>query len=420
MIHRLSAALALALLAAETTAVALKDNDMQLAQVADDVDVDIDVDTGNADADVDVDVNGEDADGEDDADNGEDGEEEAAEEPAKRGNNVQVKIDFNLDVKREHHDHSDEDAARDQAIVDALAAAQEALEAAEDGLDAAAAGDADTGAADGGADAGADADADEGTEGTPTHIHIALDDDTEVNGTRWADLKGAVMPDVDGYKATTDYTDLSAEDQAILDALIEAQTALGDDAAVLTSSGTVEVEYTIPPPEPVPEPVTLELTLELSDSNTIAGMAWADWKAMAMLFGFDQTSDYTDASNLDQALFDAHIAAQFAAGNTSDLPPTGEDATQVELTWTEDGSNAATGSTTVQVVLNDLTEVGGTDWADLKADAMSVDYDTSEAYTSLSARDKTIVDALIAQQELEDAFDSDLTESVMDLEIQTS
>ena len=140
-----------------------------------------------------------------------------------------------------------------------------------------------------------------------------------------------------------------------------------------------------------------------------------------MTFGFDQTSDYTDASNLDQALFDAHIAAQFATGNNAgDLPPTDQDPTQVELTWTEDGSNAATGTSTVQVVLNDLTEVGGTDWADLKADAMSAEYVTSEAYTTLSARDKTIVDALIAQQELEDAYDTDLTESVMELEIQTS
>ena len=60
------------------------------------------------------------------------------------------------------------------------------------------------------------------------------------------------------------------------------------------------------------------------------------------------------------------------------------------------------------------------DWQDLRETAMSADYLSSDDYANLDARDVVLVDALIAQQELEDSDDSDLVESIASLEIQTS
>ena len=51
---------------------------------------------------------------------------------------------------------------------------------------------------------------------------------------------------------------------------------------------------------------------------------------------------------------------------------------------------------------------------------MSADYLSSDDYANLDARDVVLVDALIAQQDLEDSDDSDLVESIASLEIQTA
>lgn len=109
--------------------------------------------------------------------------------------------------------------------------------------------------------------------------------------------------------------------------------------------------------------------------------------------------------------------AQFATEDNAGPLGDGDDV-QAEVTWTEAESNDASGATDVCIYLNDLTEVGGTDWQDLRADAMTADYTSSEDYTSLSARDVALVDALIAAQELEDSYNTDLTESIVSLEIQ--
>lgn len=60
------------------------------------------------------------------------------------------------------------------------------------------------------------------------------------------------------------------------------------------------------------------------------------------------------------------------------------------------------------------------DWQDLRETAMSADYLSSDDYANLDARDVVLVDALIAQQDLEDSDDSDLVESIASLEIQTA
>jgi hypothetical protein len=334
-----------------------------------------------------------------------------------------VKIAFNVDVKKAHHDDAAV-SAREQSIVDALAAAGEALGAAEAGLDEAAvdaatsdaAADVDADAdADAGADAGADDAAAEPT-GTLTHAHYVLSDATLVNSVDWATFKTIAM--AEGYKETDDYTSLSALDAAIVDALIAAQTELGDDAAELVGSGSVEIDYVEPVPEPPVELPTLQLYVSLKDENTIAGTTWTDWKTTAMEFGFEQSTAFTELSNLDQALLTAHQAAQFAT-TVNDGPLGDGDDVQAEVTWTEDESNDATGSTDVCIYLNDLTEVGGMDWQDLRVTAMSADYTSSEDYANLDARDVVLVDALIAEQELEDNYNSDLVVSIASLYIHT-
>ena len=398
MLNKITSALLLALLAAESSAVQLTDEVVEVADVAEVEDVVVEEDA-------------------------------AAEEEPVKGNNVQVKIAFNVDVKKAHHDDAAV-SAREQSIVDALAAAGEALGAAEAGLDEAAAdaatadAAADAGAADADADAGADADADadagadaaDEPAGTPTHAHYVLSDATTVNGVDWATLKATAM--AEGYTETADYTDLSALDQALVDALIAAQTELGDNEAELVAGDSVEIEYVEPAPEPPVELPTLQLYVSMKDDNTIAGTTWSDWKADAMVFGFEQSTAFTDLSNLDQALLLAHRDAQFATGDNAGALGDGDDV-QGEVTWTEDESNDATGTTDVCVYLNDLTEVGGMDWMDLKATAMSADYTSSDDYMNLDPRDVTLVDALIAQQELEDNYNSDLVESIASLEIQS-
>lgn len=97
------------------------------------------------------------------------------------------------------------------------------------------------------------------------------------------------MADVDGYKGPAgDYIDLSPLDKAIVDALIAAQTELGDDAAELVGSESIEIEYYEPVPEPPVELPTLQLYVSLKDENIIAGTTWSDWKTTTtvMEFGF--------------------------------------------------------------------------------------------------------------------------------------
>lgn len=136
-------------------------------------------------------------------------------------------------------------------------------------------------------------------------------------------------------------------------------------------------------------------------------MTWADWKtAGSMDFGFEQTAAFTDLSNLDQALLMAHQAAQFATNDNDGIL----EATLSSVTWSDVDSNAP-GVTSVCTVLNDQTSVGGTAWVFLKETAMSAEYTNSAAYTELSDVEKAVVDQLIINQGMEDAFDSPLSET---------
>ena len=57
---------------------------------------------------------------------------------------------------------------------------------------------------------------------------INLTDKTRVNGLRWDELKKEVFAIDSDYKSTSNYTDLSDSDKALVYALIDAQSRQGN------------------------------------------------------------------------------------------------------------------------------------------------------------------------------------------------
>ena len=115
--------------------------------------------------------------------------------------------------------------------------------------------------------------------------------------------------------------------------------------------------------------------IELTDASTVMGTSWAHLKLSAMDADFKLLSAYTDLSAEDQIMFDALVDAQTAQGNEETLI-----------------------STFVSTDLNGTTVIGDITWADLRATAMAVDYQTTTAYSALTEEDRALVDALIAAQ----------------------
>ena len=104
----------------------------------------------------------------------------------------------------------------------------------------------------------------------------------------------------------------------------------------------------------------------------MAGTSWADLKLSSMDASYQLTAYYTTLVADDKDLLDSLIAAQTAQGGEDTLV-----------------------STFVSTDLTDTTVIGDTTWADLRATAMAVDYQTTTAYTALSAEDSALVSALI-------------------------
>jgi len=148
----------------------------------------------------------------------------------------------------------------------------------------------------------------------------------------WTDLKATAM--ADGYKATSAYTDLSAEDKAIVCALIAAQDATGNVSAALESTSAVTVEWFEAEEESVEEESAADETVEeeevvevgathtlsfiFDNDNFIGGLSWADWKTdeNAMEFGLSLNPAYTELSNMAKALIDSHRDAQLVDDTT--------------------------------------------------------------------------------------------------------
>ena len=189
------------------------------------------------------------------------------------GNDVNINIAFDVKSRGGHgsHSHPHDASASEQAALQAIASAQAALDAALAGE---------------GADAGEDADAEE--EPVLEHVHITLDDDFEIDGTRWADLRSTAM--AEGFQETEEFASYSAEDRAIISAFIEAQTAAGEGVP-LSSTDEIEITYVDEPlvlPEPVIDPKSHTLIIFPDDANVLLafGDTWSDIKTDAMAFGY--------------------------------------------------------------------------------------------------------------------------------------
>jgi hypothetical protein len=116
---------------------------------------------------------------------------------------------------------------------------------------------------------------------------VQLSDTTDVAGTSWANLKVTAMD------AAYDKTVWTGDDLALVEALIAAQTALLDDAAVLT-----DTPYTT--------------GSDHSDATTLTDgvTTWESLKLSAMDAGYDISS----LSVADQHLFNALKTAQTSQG----------------------------------------------------------------------------------------------------------
>ena len=77
-------------------------------------------------------------------------------------------------------------------------------------------------------------------KGVKVEETIALNADTDVGGGQtWADIGANVMADVEAYKASEAYTNLSSKNQAIVDALILASSADGSIPEGESSSAAI-------------------------------------------------------------------------------------------------------------------------------------------------------------------------------------
>ena len=190
----------------------------------------------------------------------------------------------------------------------------------------------------------------------------------------------------DGYKATTDYADLSAEDKAIVDALIDAQNATGNVSAALESTSAVTVEYTPVEAEDDAEEsaaddtvvevgATHTIKFQPGDTNFINGLSWADWKTDAMEDGFKDSVAYTELSNFAMALIDSLITVQSALGdNSAEINSMNSGGRQI-IEWTDEVPAVdITEKVYFEASVSDTTTVGGVTWTDLQVTAMDAGY----------------------------------------------
>ena len=256
-------------------------------------------------ADQDANEDGETGEGEGEAEEAENADEADAEDADDEsectgGNCVNIDISFDVNTGSgvpDHHHHAP--SASQTAALEAIASAQAALDAANAELAEANAADED--------DTAADEDA------TPapvmSHVHVILNDSTEIDGTTWADLKATAM--AEDFKTSDEYAAYSAENRAIIDAFIEAQDAAGEGNQ-LAGSLEVEVQFV---DEPVPEvpvdPKFHSLLISPDDANIVYAFdaTWEDYKDTAMQFGWDQDAVIKVLPNFERAVIEAHQQA---------------------------------------------------------------------------------------------------------------
>lgn len=303
-----------------------------------------------------------------------------------------------------HHHH--EPTTSQTAVLEAIADAQAALEAAQAELD----------EANAAADADADDEADEPAPVT-SHVHVILDDATTIDGVAWSALRDTAM--AEGYTETDEFNAYSSENRAIISAFIDAQTEAGEGVP-LVSSTEVFVSYVdVPVPETPVDTKTHTLMIIPDDANVVYwnafdGETWGEYKSTAMAFGWDLDPVIKVLPNFERSVIEAHQQAQIESGDPAGAL-TGQDA--VAITWVDDESPVTRYfNQSFDATLNDETVIDGVEWKDFKATAMGFGYFESDDYTNLGEVDKFIVDGLAAAQELADAIDSPLADTSVSLE----
>ena len=299
-----------------------------------------------------------------------------------------------------HH----ESTTSQTAVLEAIAAAQASLEAAQAELDE--------------ADADADAD-DEADEPAPvtSHVHVILDDATTIDGVAWSALRDTAM--AEGYTETDEFNAYSSENRAIISAFIDAQTEAGEGVP-LVSSTEVFVSYVdVPVPETPVDTKTHTLMIIPDDDNVVYwnafdGETWGEYKSTAMAFGWDLDPVIKVLPNFERSVIEAHQQAQIASGDPAGAL-TGQDA--VAITWVDDESPVTRYfNQSFDATLNDETVINGVEWKDFKATAMDSFYEETDDYANIGEVDKFIVDRLIAEQDRLDAYDTPLADTVVSLE----
>ena len=163
-------------------------------------------------------------------------------------------------------------------------------------------------------------------------------------------------------------------------------------------SGTEEITiFYVDEPLAVPEVPATSHTIMITpdDANMVYfdDQTWADYKATAMQFGWDEDVVIKVLPNFERAVIEAHQQAQFESGSPDGALTGGA---PVKITWLDDESPIVRYfKQTMDVTLNDSTIVNGVAWEELKSTAMGDGYTESEAYTSIDEVDKIIIDELI-------------------------
>ena len=206
-----------------------------------------------------------------------------------------------------------------------------------------------------------------------------LSDETIIS-TNWMDIKvGGAMNETYTTTSNNFYTTLTESEKIIVNVLIEAQLAQGNELDLAITPYSTGHNY--------------------SDATAvhISTATWADYKQTAMSADYTLTSVYMYFTIDEKERVDGLIEAQTELGN---------DAVELLSTRTTTGHDF-TDATTIST---------GTTWADLKPTAMEADYKDAPdqyAYHSFSHTERRLIDALIEAQ-IRQENDDPLEEVVWD------
>ena len=129
-------------------------------------------------------------------------------------------------------------------------------------------------------------------------VNVLLNDDTQLeNGQRWEDIKTDAL--ATDYKLTSDFTDLSADDQTLVCALIDMENS----KEVITITETVTVTETVVNNVIVPISIDVDRTeenlIDLGLTTLVNGTPWSEYKATALVSNFKDTSTFAALSEDD-------------------------------------------------------------------------------------------------------------------------